>query len=70
MPEACYQVIHARTSQRARAIINYRLRNPRGKMSAKKVRKGYTVVGPQEPIRYGTGYDLYTVPRHRLTSPI
>lgn len=39
-------------------------------MSAKKVRKGYTIVGPQEPVRYGTGYDLYTVPRHRLTSPI
>jgi Zn-dependent protease len=39
-------------------------------MSAKKVRKGYTIVGPQEPVGYGTGYDLYTVPRHRLTSPI
>lgn len=39
-------------------------------MCAKKVKKGYTVVGPQDPVRYDSmGYDLYAAPKHRLTSP-
>lgn len=39
-------------------------------MCAKKVRKGYTIVGPQDPVRYDSmGYDLYPAPRHSLTSP-
>lgn len=39
-------------------------------MSAKKVRKGYTLVGPEAPARYDSmGYDLYAVPRYSLTSP-
>jgi len=40
-------------------------------MCAKKVRKGYTIVGPQDPVRYDSmGYDLYPVQRHSITSPI
>ncbi|MBN1678358.1 MAG: hypothetical protein JW880_07460, partial [Candidatus Thermoplasmatota archaeon] len=40
-------------------------------MSAKKVRKGYTIVGPNDPVRYGgMQYGQYTVPRQSLTSPV
>lgn len=39
-------------------------------MCAKKVKKGYTLAGPQYPYRCdSTGYDLYAVPKHSLTSP-
>lgn len=40
-------------------------------MSAKKIRKGYMIAGPQDSVRYDSmGYDLYTVPRHSFTSPV
>lgn len=42
----------------------------RWKMCAKKVSKGYTIVGPDRPARYGSmGYELYAPARHSLTSP-